>query len=140
MKNKTYVIPDGVMKNYIKKSDKLIKWEHYINETERNKIYDLLRYRFKNKSNFDMEDSIFYNFIRSKPLFKGINEIRENNFNFCKHSIECYGTFHYCDTSLKKEIEELIGSNKYKNILSIFFEKMKENLKKDTTLLKIFNK
>ncbi|MBM24433.1 MAG: hypothetical protein CL760_01820 [Chloroflexi bacterium] len=46
-------------------------------------LYSKIRPIFQNKDNLSWIDTAIYNIVRGKPVFNGVEKLRENNFNAC---------------------------------------------------------
>lgn len=141
-KMKTYYFEDGVMRNYIKKEDITLEWSNFISPELQQKLYEIIKEKFSKKRNQGIKDTVIYNFIRNKPIFRGINVLRQDtfetrsyNFNYNKNN-----SFKRDDIGDVMEKEMITGGDiQYNKILSLIHNAFKDNFEKDTTPLKLFN-
>lgn len=80
-----------VMRNYLKKNDCVFDFKNDFDldiETC-NEIHLIIKKKFKKqKYKTSILDYIFYNLIRNKNIFSGINEIKEDNYGHLLYSID----------------------------------------------------
>jgi len=134
---KYYYETESVMRSYIKEQDKIIKEELNFTDEEKYQIFKILKTMHQNKDNEGIKDTILYNYFRNKPIFYGINRMRQDNF---EREIGYYTTLKsnsLYPSSYYKEITVVLKDNKRLQVLfDLSKELLKEYFKQDQSELK----
>lgn len=134
---KYYYEIESVMRSYIKEQDNIVKKELNFTDDEKYQIFKILRTMHQNKDNESIKDTILYNYVRNKPIFDGINRMRQDNFEREVGYYTILKSDSLYPSSYYKEITEVIKENKR---LQLFFDLSKklltEYFKQDQSELK----
>lgn len=133
-----YYDTQNVMRNYLKKEDIITSRDNILNEKQVDEIFKILREMHQRKRNIGIADTVFYNFIRNKPLFYGVNKIRQNHYCFLNNELnDTYIYFYGNNKDYYKKILEILNDDKeiFKKIINEF-KKGLNKFEKDTSKLK----
>lgn len=99
-----------------------------------NKVYSITKQVFREKKQHSLFDHILYNAIRNKPLFNGIEKLKQNNYHLYK-----YKSRFYVNTEVMKRrfiyisrvLFELQEAKIEQEIIDELFEKVTATLSKE---------
>lgn len=132
-------IPTDITTNYngvnmnaliTNQSVKLNKEDLSIHETTLNKIYTIARVHFQEKKPTTLMDHIFYNVIRGKSFFLGVEKIKKEKLEYIKYyvpsneSSRTLSQIVQSGTEISYLLNELIQGGIPKETLATFYKKI----------------